>query len=144
MDALELLKSDHERVSSLYDRLKSEPSPRGRASLFETLRNELLIHTRAEETVFYPAFKNYPDFSSLLADSYESHRDLKRILKEIDPAHDATLLERVDAVMEIVQAHVREEEGEFFPKVRQLMKRGEREALGRHLLAAKSESTQAA
>jgi hemerythrin superfamily protein len=134
MDALDVLKSDHERVSSLYRQIKAAGSA-DRAMLLDQIKNELLIHTHIEESVFYPAFKNYPDCQDIVARSYNEHREIKSLLGNVDAGRPDLL----DEVMSKVQAHVQEEEGEFFVKVRKIMKRSERETLGRHLLAAKSE-----
>jgi hemerythrin superfamily protein len=143
MDALDLLKSDHDRVRSIYEQIKAVTEPGERTGLLAQLRDELLKHARIEETVFYPAFKNYPEFQGLLADSYEDHRTIKNQLRQLSEAKD-TDLARIEALMRQVDEHVREEEDSFFPKVRKMMKRSEREVLGRHLLAAKDDESIAA
>lgn len=142
MDALDVLKSDHEKVRSLYDQIKAGVESSAQSGLMAQLRSELTTHTRIEETVFYPAFKNYPEFRGILGDSYADHREIKNRLRQLeDGSKDLSGLE---ALMNNVEKHVLEEESKFFPMVRKLMKRSERETLGRHLLAAKSERAEAA
>lgn len=143
MDALDILKSDHERMNSLYDQLKTASVAQERKKLFGQLHSELLAHTQVEETVFYPAFKNYPDFQSILSDSYEDHRNIRNRLKKVsDDGIEDT--QEIDSIMRLVTDHFEREENELFPMVRKLMKRSERETLGRHLQAAKSEPAAAA
>lgn len=146
MDALDLLKSDHDRVSSLYEQFKAETNQRQQETLFETIREELFTHTRVEETVFYPAFKNYPEFSDLLSSAYEDHRAVRDQLNRIELGGEAAvdLKLQVSAVMDDVIEHVRKEESVLFPMVRKLMKRAEREVLGRHIQAAKQDGAAAA
>lgn len=146
MDALDILKSDHERILSIYGQIKAEKGQRERTVLFENLRNEILIHTKIEESVFYPAFKNYPDFQQLLVSSYDDHRNfteqLKKMVVDGSPVSDLPVM--VDQLMSDFDRHVKTEEGEFFPLVRKLLKRAEREVMGRRLQAARSEAAAAA
>ena len=61
MDALEMLKIDHERMKSLHDQFKSEKDKQQQLITLKSLSKELEVHTLIEETVFYPAFKNDPE-----------------------------------------------------------------------------------
>jgi hemerythrin superfamily protein len=143
MDALDLLKADHERVKSLYEQFKSENGRQQQILLFENIRNELLAHAQIEETVFYPAFKNYPDFKQIIDQSYADHQKVKNELKAISalPDNSPELVNKVETVMADVQKHINDEEGELFAMVRKIMRRNEREQLGRHLQAAKQEAS---
>jgi hemerythrin superfamily protein len=141
MDALDVLKSDHEKVRSLYEQIKAGSESGMRSGLMAQLRVELNTHARIEETVFYPAFKNYPEFRGILGDAYADHREIKNLLRQMD---ESSGLQGLDELMSKVESHVKEEENDLFPMVRKLMKRSEREVLGRHLIAAKSERSEAA
>ncbi len=106
---------------------------------------ELETHTHVEETVIYPSFRNFPEFSDLLKSSYEEHARVRKLLNSVFDDLRSTdgrpdqFVERVEAIEREVMAHVRTEETEFFPRVRHQMKRREREQLGRHVQAAKDE-----
>lgn len=59
MNAIDLLKADHERVKGILAQL-SESTERGvkkRTELLAKLEMEIKIHTRLEEEVLYPAYK---------------------------------------------------------------------------------------
>ena len=59
MNAIDLLKADHERVKGILSQL-SESTERGikkRTELLAKLEMEISIHTRLEEEVLYPAYK---------------------------------------------------------------------------------------
>ncbi len=57
MDALELLKKDHDKVSELFKKVKATESEAAHHQLFEKIKEELENHTHIEETIFYPAIK---------------------------------------------------------------------------------------
>jgi iron-sulfur cluster repair protein YtfE (RIC family) len=59
MNAIDLLKADHERVKALLTQL-SESTERGvkkRTELLAKLEAEISLHTRLEEEILYPAFR---------------------------------------------------------------------------------------
>lgn len=142
MDALDLLKSDHDRVKNLFQQaLDNHGSPQF-TSLIRQIKNELEAHTRVEEQVFYPAFANYPEFKELLGRSYQEHRFISDLARHLSLAPDSDPIStsnewnrRIRDLFESVSQHVLEEEKEFFPRVRKIMKRSEREQLGRHIQA---------
>src|SRR3977135_677240 len=59
MNVFELLKEDHKKVSQIFEKLEptTEQAVKTRDELFAKLKNELEIHTRIEETIFYPVLK---------------------------------------------------------------------------------------
>src|SRR5581483_10835261 len=63
MDALELLIADHNRVRGLFTRFQAvEGSNDGEAArLAATIFEELEVHTRIEEEIFYPAVSERND-----------------------------------------------------------------------------------
>lgn len=146
MDAIELLKLDHERIKSLFRQIRLETGSQQRILLFANIRYDLENHTYIEETVFYPAFKKYPQFRNLLELSYEEHHAVKDLLSQITALVKAGehFGDKLEELIAHVDEHVEEEETEFFPRVRQVMKRSDREVLGRHMSAAKNEHTEEA
>jgi hemerythrin superfamily protein len=141
MDVLELLKSDHERVADLLDQIEALDKKSEQWRIFQTIKRELQAHAHAEETVFYPAFSRYDELKDIVKEAYEEHTEVKNKLSEIDKAgrESDQVEDLVSSLRECVDHHVEEEENDMFPRVRQIMKRGEREVLGRHIMAAKTE-----
>jgi iron-sulfur cluster repair protein YtfE (RIC family) len=145
MDALELLKADHDKVKNLCERVQSSETPEEKRRLFRDIRQELELHTHIEETVFYPAFAKYDEFKDTVRHAIEEHQKIKDLIREISGERDNRQLEmKLDQLIENFERHVQEEENEFFPNIRKMLKRPEREVLGRHLQAAKSERPMAA
>jgi hemerythrin superfamily protein len=141
MDALELLKKDHDRVKDLFSQFQDPRQAGHRRSLFNAIRSELELHTHIDETVFYPAFGKYPDFRPILDRSYADHKQFTELLGSLGTfdEKDSRFEGQVAHLIREVTRHIQEEEDELFPMIRKVTRRPEREQLGRHLDAAKRE-----
>ena len=58
MNAIQLLKEDHKKVRALLAELEATTSrgTKKRSQLLATIAQELRVHTKIEEEIFYPAF----------------------------------------------------------------------------------------
>ena len=54
MDALELLKSQHDEVDELIERIEGSDDDGEKAEVFKELANKLAAHAAMEENLFYP------------------------------------------------------------------------------------------
>lgn len=142
MDALTLLKADHEAVEDKFQKFE-ELGPRAlktKASLAADVIEALSVHAVIEELLLYPAVRDrLPEEQSQVLEALEEHHVVKWTLSELEgmsPDH-----ERFDAkftvLIEAVRHHVKEEEGELFPKVRKGFTRAELADLGEALERAK-------
>ena len=52
MNALELLKKDHDTVKELFEKAEGNNNEKQQKRLFEQIKTELETHTHIEETVF--------------------------------------------------------------------------------------------
>src|SRR5438105_14760614 len=86
MDAFELLKKDHEKVSGIFEKLEptTERGVKTREELFTQLKNELDVHARIEETIFYPALRDSNETHDIILDGYEEHKIVKTLVTELD------------------------------------------------------------
>lgn len=141
MDALELLMTDHQRVKDLFKEVESSQTENKQRVIFETIKREIQLHAYIEENIFYPTFAKFDEFKDIVAHSLEEHKEVHQLLQQISQlkTNAGQLKDKLFELRDKVEHHVQEEEGKFFPRVRQLMKRGEREQLGRHLQTAKQE-----
>lgn len=145
MNALEMLKSDHEKVASLFEQLQEADDLAQKHEFFEMIRDELLLHARVEETAFYPTFKNRSGFEEMIEESYQEHEEVKDLLAEIEASDDEDELNQLlDELQESVDQHVDFEEGELFPKIEELLDEQALLQLGQQLIAAKQAPSQAA
>lgn len=140
MDALQLLKLDHDKVRSLFKDFRaasqSEDTQKMK-DLAEEIFRELEVHTAIEERVFYPAVMEAGggDLDELTHESNEEHHVVDLIMEEVRgiPASDERFKAKMTVMIENVEHHAKEEEDEMFPKVRDLMGVDELEELGRRL-----------
>ena len=139
MNALDILKQDHQKVKGLFQEIRKD-SDRGRQKeLFDKIDTELEIHTHIEETVFYPAVDEHEEFKDMIAEALEEHQEVKSLLDELEElgADDHDFGSKLQQLMEAVEHHVEEEEGEMFPKIQEVFDEDELEELGRDLEMAK-------
>jgi len=122
MNALELLKEDHDKVDRLFQKVKATPDG-DHKDLFEQIKQELDVHTHIEETIFYPKLEKEGDeeLKDIVLEGIEEHRQAKMFLKELAALTDDS--EKFDpklkVLMEDVEHHVQEEEGEMFPMIKE-------------------------
>jgi hemerythrin-like domain-containing protein len=134
VDALALLKEDHDRVRKLLDEgeATTERAEKGRTELFTKLKTELEIHERIEEEVFYPALKAHPKARELALEGYEEHHVVDQILSELeqtDPT-DEQWTAKFKVAKENLEHHIEEEEGDMFKAARSAFSKEELEELG--------------
>ena len=143
MDAIELLKSDHDEVRGLFDQFRkakeAEDSSQMR-QLQKEIFTELETHTRIEEDIFYPAVRDLDDedLTETVAEGIQEHHVVKVLMREIeDVSGDETFESKMTVLMENVEHHADEEEQELFPELRQKMGEPRLQELGAEMEAAK-------
>ena len=146
MDAFELLKNDHAKVSALFDKLEPATDATTRQQLFAQLKQELDIHTHIEETILYPALKAAPETSDITEEAYEEHQEVKDLLAELEatPADSEEWADLITELRENVEHHVEEEEGEMFTQARTVLDEQQINELGARLAAEKQQQQKAA
>ena len=146
MNALELLKTDHQKVKELFKKAEGANAARQK-QLFEQIKKELETHTHIEEMIFYPAVRQTEELEKMVLESLEEHKQVKTLLREMENlTSDSEKFEpKLKVLMENVEHHAEEEEeGKMFPKVRELFDETALEKLGQELEAAKSRKSKAA
>jgi hemerythrin superfamily protein len=139
MDALDLLKQDHQAVKSLFDQIDDAEDAKQRKKLFDQIDTELNIHAHIEETVFYPEMQKIDELKEMVEEALEEHQEVKTLLEEmeaLDPENEQ-FSASLEELMENVEHHVAEEEDEMFPKVREQCDQATLDRLGEQLESAK-------
>jgi hemerythrin superfamily protein len=119
MNALRLLKKDHSTVRSLFgkfDRM-TKTAHEKRSELFVQIRRELQLHSRAEEEIFYSAIKALKtEGRDMVSEALKEHRDIDQLLIQLSrlKPSDKNFDEKMEVLIENVEHHVAEEEGEIF------------------------------
>lgn len=110
MNAIELLKSDHEKVSQLFDEFEVHQD----VSIAQRLFREIEIHALIEEQIFYPAVRHLA--SELIEHSLEEHNEVKEMIEELRALNtvDEDYISMMEELRDCIDDHVEEEEEELF------------------------------
>ncbi|HEX8129996.1 MAG TPA: hemerythrin domain-containing protein [Pyrinomonadaceae bacterium] len=146
MDAFELLKNDHAKVSSLFDRIEPATDAATRQQLFTQLKQELDLHAHVEETILYPALKAAAETRDITEEAYEEHQEVKDLLAELEatPPDSEEWSDMILELRENVEHHVEEEEGEMFTKAREVLSAQQINEIGAQMSAEKQQKQKAA
>lgn len=150
MNAIELLKADHEKVRGLFEQLcdTTKRAEKTRTQLLEQIRLELDVHTQIEEEIFYPAFKEAVGESkdeATVFEALEEHRAAGELVLPDLLATDVTsdrFTGRAKVLKELVEHHADEEEKEMFKTAREVLSREQLATLGEQMAARKQELLQ--
>jgi hypothetical protein len=137
MDALTLLKDDHDQLKKLMEELDgtTERGVKTRERLFTRIQQDLTVHEEIEEEILYPALKEHPKAKEIVLEGYEEHNVVDMVMEEITnvPYDDETWGAKFTVMKENVEHHIEEEEGEMFKQARQVFDKDELERLGERM-----------
>jgi hemerythrin-like domain-containing protein len=143
MDALKLLKADHDEVKKMLSDLESttERAEKTRTEGLATLKAELEVHEAIEEEIFYPALKEHPKTKDIALEGYEEHHVVDMVMGELEgvDVSDETWAAKFAVMKENLEHHIEDEEGEMFPQAEQVFDEAELEELGERMQARKEE-----
>ena len=146
MDAIALLKADHDKVKKMLEdgETTTERGVKTRTELLQTLKRELTVHERIEEEIFYPALKEHPKARDIVLEGYEEHHVVDEIMGELEATDvtDEAWGAKFKVMKENIEHHIEEEEGEMFKNARQVFERQELEDLGARMLELKEAALQ--
>lgn len=134
MNAIELLKGQHDEVKALFKSYEQSRDLDEKNDLVAEISDSLAAHAHIEEKLFYPAVY-VGELQELLAEAVEEHLAAKRTIADLlrmmpgDRSYDA----KVKVLKEQIEHHVEEEEGELFPKVKKTLSAEELDALGEQM-----------
>jgi len=146
-DATQLLMADHREVEQLFaqfEQLADRGEDDEKMLVVAQICAALEIHTQLEEEIFYPASRTMLKDQGVVDEALVEHASAKALIAQIkdtvsdEPLYDA----KVKVLSEYIKHHVREEETEFFPRVRRSPL--DLEDVGRRLAARKQELIAAA
>ena len=127
-------------------RSTSEKAVGKREKLLASIEQELTIHTRIEEEIFYPAFRDAArkkDDGKLYFEALEEHHVVDMVLPEIKSAdvESEQFAAKAKVLKDLVEHHAEEEETEMFPRARKLMTHDELLRLGAEMTRLKESMT---
>ncbi len=135
MNAIKLLKEQHQKVKGLFGAFEKAEDDAKKKRLFFDIADNLAVHATIEERYFYPAARAKATRDDV-AEAYDEHLEVKKLILDglkgtARPGFDGV----VAALKGAVEHHVEEEETEFFPKVAKLLDPATLEAIGQQMEA---------
>jgi hemerythrin superfamily protein len=141
-DAIALLKADHKKVKKLFDAFEATDDENKQKEIAEQACQELKIHSVIEEEIFYPEVREAMESEEggdLLDEAEEEHRVAKTLIEELSAGGPSVehYCAKFMVLSEAVRHHIKEEEGELFPKAKKT--KLDFDDLGERMLARKQE-----
>lgn len=139
-DCLDLLRSDHMKVEGMLVQLRLSQDATHREKLFRTVKSELAKHMALEEEIFYPACENSSKLRPLVEHAYDEHEELRGILRALTELGVSSRLfnTKLNSFVKTILHHVKDEENELFPQVREQMEKREFLRMNRTMIVAHS------
>lgn len=132
MNAIELLKEDHNELRGFFSEYKAGDSSDEKHKIFEKIKAKLDVHTHIEETVFYPKLLEKKELEDITREGIEEHHLGDVFVREISNLTEKSekFEPKMDVLIESTEHHLQEEEGKMFPKVEKIFSESELDELG--------------
>lgn len=117
---LGLLKDDHRIVDGYFQEVKADEDA-NHEKTFKKIKAELDVHAHVEEVIFYPHLMEVgsDELKKIVREGVEEHGQVKTLLQELSElkGSDEVFKAKLKVLIENVEHHVEEEEGEMFSLV---------------------------
>lgn len=132
-DVIELLEHDHREVEQMFAEFDQAATAADKRAIADKVIIELVRHSEAEEQAVYPVMAKKIDGGKALTEhEIDEHTKAEKLMKQMDgmDADDPQLGVLMGQLKTSILEHIREEEGEAFPKLRQAVSKDELDKLG--------------
>lgn len=140
MMILTALKADHDKVKKLLDTILTTEDGKKRSALFQRLKTELTPHSRAEEKVLYARLEQTEEGKDEALEGSVEHEIVDRLVEDLSDTGEPESDEwsaRCRVLQELLEHHIKEEEGDIFKTARKLFDRQTLEEMGEEFAAEK-------
>ncbi len=144
-DAITLLKADHKDIRRLFRDFEAagDRAIKKKAKIVSKIIELLTVHTYVENEVMYPEVRALlPDLDEDILESYEEHHVADVLCMELYgmPADAERFDAKTRVLIETVTQHIKEEEQDWFPKVRAGLDRKQLQKLGAKIEQAREKA----
>jgi len=113
----DLIRLDHTKVFALLSQIKATNDPQKLEEYFGQVYQDLCAHSEAEEEVIYPVVRPYYDDIQSLYDEQAKMKQTLEQIKAMNCKDTVAFKAAVELLAADVNAHVKEEEDEMFPRI---------------------------
>lgn len=127
MDIYEYLKKDHRKVSELFKQFEKTKDTLYKTEIVALLAKELILHSESEENTLYKYLEHHDQTESIVKHSETEHSDITKQLAEVVKTQktDGNWERKVKKLKELVDHHVKEEEGKLFRRAKKVLSKEE-------------------
>lgn len=134
MQIYQALAQDHLKLKEMLSELVSikEGDEETRHDLIADIRDELVPHARAEESLFYNSIRALTDEKKVVFHGYQEHLEAETLLRTLQVADKIDLgwKQTAKKLKDAVEHHIEEEEDKIFSLGKELFSAEEAEMIG--------------
>jgi hemerythrin-like domain-containing protein len=144
-DAIVILKDEHKQIRQTFREFEKagHRAQKRQQELVDRIIELLTVHTYIENEVMYPRVQQLlPDLRDDVLESYEEHHVADVLVMELASmdADDERFVAKTTVLIESVEHHMKEEEDEWFPQVRDGLGRKQLQEIGAEMLRAREKA----
>jgi hemerythrin superfamily protein len=138
MNILDVLRLDHNKVSMLFSQIKDSNDPRKIEEYFGQIYRDLLVHSKAEEQIVYPAAR---PFYGETQELYDEQAEMSVMLEALKSSNstDGDFKTKVEQLERAFVDHIRQEESTMGAAIRNNCSTEQQERLATKFKEAKSQ-----
>ncbi|MBV9388990.1 MAG: hemerythrin domain-containing protein [Chroococcidiopsidaceae cyanobacterium CP_BM_ER_R8_30] len=140
MDILDLIKNEHRWIEALFLEIEAANDTAKLYNSFNQLAEEINLHAEIEAQIFYPVLRQWGSENKLIDTAQGEHDEVRQTLEEIETLSPTSeeFQAQIQALKQLFQHHIQEEENELFSQVRQHISEAKRRQMASEFAAAKS------
>ena len=144
-DAIVMLKDDHKQILRTFRDFENagDNAHKTKANLVDRMIELLTVHTYIENEVMYPRVRELvPELEDDVLESYEEHHVADVLVMELAAmrSDDERFTAKATVLIENVRHHIKEEEEDWFPEVREALGRKVLQDIGAEMAAARKKA----
>jgi len=121
MNIYDYLKMDHDKVSHLFKLFQDSKIPERKQEIVAYLTKELIVHAHAEQETFYRILEKSTVSREKAEHGLKEHSEIEDQIKLINTSKGKEWEDAVLHLKELVDHHVKEEEGSMFRKAKDVL-----------------------
>ena len=135
MDITKHIVDDHDEIRSLSKRANESEED------FMHFSRLVKTHAKAEENSLYESLKKMDEFRDKMTENYDDHEKVEALLVAIEnlSIDDSEWTKKMEGVTDALDKHMREEEQDLFPRIKDALTEERLEEIGESYLTQKEE-----
>lgn len=123
MDIYDYLKLDHDHVAQLFKQFEHSTLLDRKKQIVALITQELIVHAHSEQETFYQALKKFDLTKEEVLHGQKEHKEIEDQINLIVNSKEfaASWVKKVEKLKEIVDHHVKEEEGAIFKHAKKVL-----------------------